>query len=365
MKKLLLILSLFCCCACTNKQPQSQSTTYTLPIDSTTQEWAQLTNVEYIPLETTDASLIAGIHKLIYHNGTFYVFDMTGQKVLMFDQQGKFLKSIHKVGQGPGEYTNPYDMDVDENGNVYLADIDSHKILVYKNGDENDFQAIDPGVSFLFLAVKGNAIYLSNIYQDGEMKTNLAVYDCQEKRLTTLKENTFPEGNSIPLSSHYLFRSGKEVLFHERFLPTIYRLEKDGTVSPYLQLESNQFPDKEEITAWAKSNPQEQLMKRFQYIGDLSGCYETDKYILLSDLSRYMLFNKETQQLYSSKQRPKALKILSRKILASTEKQFISFLMPDDEIFQNTLKKMSEEEKKQLEEVSEDSNPVLVLFGFE
>lgn len=365
MKDLILTLSLFCCFACTNKQPQSQSAAYTLPIDSTTQEWAQLTNIEYIPLETTDASLIADIFKLIYHNNTFYVFDMMGKKVLMFNRQGKFLKSIHKVGQGPGEYTNPYDMDVDDNGNIYVSDLDSHQILVYRNGNENDFQTINPGVQFLFFAVKGEAVYLSNVYQESEMKTDLAVYTPKNQRLSVLKENTFPEGNGIPLSSHYLFRSGKEVLFHERFLPTIYRLEEDGTASPYLQLESNQFPDKEEITAWAKSNPQEQLMKRLQYIGDLSGCYETDKYILLSDFSRYMLFNKETQQLYSSKQRPKPLKILSRKIFASTGEQFISFLMPDDEIFQKTLERMSEEKKKQLEEVSEDSNPVLVLFGFE
>lgn len=364
MRKIALVLSLFCCLAC-SRQPQSQQQTiYTLPVDSTTQEWAPLKSLEYIPLETTDASLIAGITKLIYHNDTFYILDMTAKKVLLFSRKGKFLKSIHKVGQGPGEYTNPCDIDVDEKGNVYLSDIDSHRILVYEHGDENKCQTINPDVPFLFFAVKGESIYLSNLYQEGEMKTNLAVYNRKEQQLTVLKENTLPEGNNIPLSSPYFFRSGKEVFFHERFLPTIYQLEEDGTASLYIHLESEQFPDKEEIAAWAKGNPQKQFMKRRQYLSDFSSCYETDEYLFLSDFSRYMLFNKKTRQLQSSNQRPKPLAMLSRKILATTGKQFISFWASSDESFRNALEGMTAEEKARFKEVSEESNPILVLFGF-
>jgi hypothetical protein len=77
-----------------------------------------LTNMRYIPLETTDTALIAYTKEVISTNDYFFVRD---KHLYMFDKQGNFLRKISKQGQGPGEYTELNDCDVDDK-HVYLFD---------------------------------------------------------------------------------------------------------------------------------------------------------------------------------------------------------------------------------------------------
>ena len=50
----------------------------------------------------------------------------------LFTIDGKFLTSIGAIGRGPGEYTNIYDMVLDEkNDRIYLLPWSAQNILVY------------------------------------------------------------------------------------------------------------------------------------------------------------------------------------------------------------------------------------------
>lgn len=159
---LTMLLAVFCF-SC-NEKPESPQMAYSMNLDSALQVLPEVTEVEYIPLATNDASLIGDVDKVLYRGDTFYILDKQGKKVLLFDRQGNFLKSIHKVGQGPGEYTEPCDMDVDAAGNIYLSDWTTQSIIVYKKGDENDHQVLRIGEMFLDFAVVNNSIYLGLIY---------------------------------------------------------------------------------------------------------------------------------------------------------------------------------------------------------
>lgn len=367
MKYLSESVLLLCCMvlsSCT-KQVQKQQMGYDIPFDSVTSEWPATTSIEYIPLETNDSSLIGKISKIIFCNDRFYIFDQVGKKVVLFNRKGEFLKSIHKVGQGPGEYTDPYDMDVDDEGNVYLSDIVSQNIIVYRNGDECDYETIHVGEYFLEFAVKGNTFFLGTVYRDGLPVANLAAYDRKTKQVTLLKENQLPEGNALPLAAHYLYRSNGNVFFQERFRPIIYRLQENGDTLAVAQLETSRVPNREEIAAWAACSPMEQMQKRLYYFSDVA-YYENDSYVFLTSMGTKVLFNKNNLKTYCTKGVPDYAKILGKPVCATCGDRFISYIAPGDEYWQEHFPAMEEgEQKEKISRLSEEDNPVLALFGFE
>lgn len=70
--------------------------------------------IEIIPLETNDTCLIGDIDKLILHDSLFYLLDTKQNSVSIFNQEGKFIQNIKRIGRGPGEYLYVYDFTINE-----------------------------------------------------------------------------------------------------------------------------------------------------------------------------------------------------------------------------------------------------------
>lgn len=56
-------------------------------------------------METNDSSLINDMTKIIHRNNHFYILDRETKRIVVFDDNGKFLEEINKLGIGPGEYS--------------------------------------------------------------------------------------------------------------------------------------------------------------------------------------------------------------------------------------------------------------------
>lgn len=63
--------------------------------------------IEYIPLETTDSCLISNVTALIMDDEFIFVQNGKTDQNFLFTRQGKFVREVGKVGEGPGEYP-PY-----------------------------------------------------------------------------------------------------------------------------------------------------------------------------------------------------------------------------------------------------------------
>lgn len=86
-----------------------------------------LSHFDLIPLETNDSCLISDIDVIKKRNNRYYI--QSGRKSLhVFDENGKFLRKIGSIGEGPGEYSILSDFDVDKEC-VYLLAL--HKLYVY------------------------------------------------------------------------------------------------------------------------------------------------------------------------------------------------------------------------------------------
>ena len=89
-------------------------------------------SIEYIPLETSDKSLIANLLRPHLIDGTFYIIDNKWEDIKRFSRDGKFLGSVGGLGRAKGEFTtaNPFNFYVD-NETRYPHIFDNTKLIEF------------------------------------------------------------------------------------------------------------------------------------------------------------------------------------------------------------------------------------------
>ncbi|MBN1145202.1 MAG: 6-bladed beta-propeller [Bacteroidales bacterium] len=96
-------------------------------------------SISYIKLETTNKCLIRNIQQIFIDDGLVFVMD-NGDRLLVFNHDGKFLNQIGNQGKGPGEYSYISSFSVDTlHDMVYIHE--GRRILSYNyKGEYNSFQ---------------------------------------------------------------------------------------------------------------------------------------------------------------------------------------------------------------------------------
>jgi hypothetical protein len=91
-------------------------------------------NINYIPLETKEYSLIPDIREIKFDTGFFLIKYFN--TILKFQTDGSFISKIGTEGRGPGEFLVAHDIDVDKRNHcIYLVDGWARKFYVYsENG---------------------------------------------------------------------------------------------------------------------------------------------------------------------------------------------------------------------------------------
>lgn len=112
------------------------------------------TGVRIVPLETNAQSLIKNIEKIVLKDGKYYINDAKA-RLMVFDVDGKYIRSISGIGGGPGEYASIQDFDVDARRNT-IAVVDLGKIHFYTlDGAYQYTIRIDGGARNIFLLPDG------------------------------------------------------------------------------------------------------------------------------------------------------------------------------------------------------------------
>lgn len=367
MRKILLFFLLMTLASC-KQGSQIVYSEYTIQIDSLSESFPAFSKLTYVPLETTESSLIYEIDKILYLNHTIYIFDKENKKILLFNDKGKFLNAICQVGQGPGEYVYPSDMDVDEFGNVYVLDFSSKRIIKYKKGNEKDFELLNIGEYVMDFAVMGGTVFLGRGVKNGKFTINLASWNRDDNVFRIIDEDEAVEGNKISYSSaHYFFRSGNEINYYARFHPTIYQLSCD-TLKEYISFYSERNPTPDMVKELSRKSIPEQL--DVDYIRDVSACFETDDYIFITFQALppvYSLIHKNTGKSYHI-HGFQGNNTLGMGAFASTGKEFISYCIPTQENKEkiiSIIQNMTTEEQNIFQNLKEEDNPILIFFKFD
>jgi len=188
-----------------------------------------------IRLETLDSCIIGNIDQLEIVNDTIYIRDqyMT-RNICMFDMNGKFVRKIGKMGQGPLEYIEPSDMHVTANA-IIVYDQWQHKLIKYRhNGfyvSENilpfmctQIMELDNG-EFVFLGINADNFHLPQILNYKFWKTD-ASFRVNKVGLYC-KHNVFPTSYD-----NKLFRNSIGEYYYDYVSDTVFFFDSVGNMFP-------------------------------------------------------------------------------------------------------------------------------------
>jgi len=215
--------------------------------------------VKTVVLETNKDVLIGNINSMQIYNDSIFILDSRSARGLfLFNKNGKFLRRIGNIGQGPGEYIEPSDFTLDKKHKfIYILDSRYQKILKYdiKSGNYINSLTISNSKysSFHIQFVNGK------LYADS-FKYPYTLQDCmlQEINLTTgerekkwLSTSTYHKNfTEIQFLGRDVFYDKGLVTpkFIQTFMDTVMSINKQGDVIPYLTIKSKDLLTKSDLS---------------------------------------------------------------------------------------------------------------------
>jgi len=88
-------------------------------------------DIEFVPLEMTDESIVGGVTKIKFYKNYMIFWDGQTRSIFIFDDKGKYIRKISRVGKGPGEYSGINDFCVHPQTGMITIATDSRKIITY------------------------------------------------------------------------------------------------------------------------------------------------------------------------------------------------------------------------------------------
>jgi hypothetical protein len=237
MKKIhyILVLSCFLLFSCHNKRRPVQSID-NVPVQDI--KWKSqkdfeikdlIKDIQYIQIENKTECLFSEINKLIIENDRIYILDMYGTKsLLVFDITGKFLHKIGSVGVGPGEYTHYINFDVHDNI-VYVNDISKNKILIFDESGKY-IKSVNSSFSFSDFYILEQKKYLLSLYKEDNNNNDKIIVTNDFKKSETAyfsfsKDSKDNKGNP---RSFQPFQ--KKIAYMYPVSDTLYILNEQGNV---------------------------------------------------------------------------------------------------------------------------------------
>lgn len=365
MKNLVLLLFpfvLLCMVACQSQSSKIDDNPIQIDWDNTSVSDFDVENVEYIPLETTDNSLLGSVGKVLFRNNCFYVLDKMSGGVYVFDRKGKFLSSIVKPGEGPDEYIELMDMDVDRKGNVYIADNARMVIQKYRFPEWKLDETFDVGKHYWeFCCLDEDCFLLKDVFGKDGMDMKLAHFDGKSHEVTPLVDAAFPSVNELDVmkcSRFNLYRSGEQLYYYERFTPNIYLISDKGELTRRYTIASSNYISESDLKGLQRE-PRKFLMEK-TYIKDVIGLFESEKYFVcmpfIAPSGICLVVSKSDvsdARRIDLSQKPEFLG--ASLVEGVVECKFFSLL--------NTPNEKALENDSKLKDLREDANPVLMLFS--
>ena len=193
-------------------------------------------NFEYIKLETKDECLTAT--RLACYSNDQYLITIDREKILLFDRKdGKFIREIGHMGNGPGEFSRTYNvMPFNEGKNLVYAGRNNNRYGYSLNGQLKDTLSIPDLVSEI-----GNindnifAAFLPD-YQGGE-KNKIIIFNDKDSII-----KTFPNYLSAPKTdaffawnpNSWFYTVNNQLNCYQLFNDTIFNVYTNSITPRYI-----------------------------------------------------------------------------------------------------------------------------------
>jgi hypothetical protein len=325
-----------------------------------------------VKLETTAESIISQINRLILFEGKYYIFDMNSKSVFTFNESGKFISRIKRVGKGPGEYLQISDFTIDTKNKQIILLCDIPNCLIYYDLNGNFLKQIKNNEYFRYITSNDNYFHFVNLlikYGDKYITT-------QKEELTTkfLPIEKFVQNkdfysihpNIIKSSSTYIFKVYDNV---------VYQITENEVLPKY----QFNFGTKNFAENIASENDLQNILKLSMdrsLVCRINDFRECDNYLTFGTwpFSRIYIYNKleKTCKLFSKFYDPETGLYLSEMIGHDGNGNELIFSVDPSSFANNILEIKNKDEmaenktynefKSIAENVKDTDNPILMIY---
>lgn len=330
------------------------------------------TNVTYIPLETKTECLVSRIRgsiKATEHS--FYI--PCNQGVFQFTREGRFVRPIGKKGQGPGEYSGVYDLQVNEATNrLYI--LTNQKLLAYTlEGEYLSQIRFQHDTPWQFHVLNDTLLCTYYYNSSGQVKDCLSIYNTAGDSI-----HSFPQYDRFTLSGNmsYMFAGTDDrylssfdhmVYLKEYYNDTLFVVTPGELIPRYIltmgkytlpvEKRFERIPDKQKYFDETKSYMRPNVIETTNYVFIPAGSWGN------GDTGYLVLYDKATQSCFSTdKEIPNDIDT-GCDFTPYTHLTDNTLLAIKDasEICEQMEKNPSLKEHIILKQVKEDDNPVLMV----
>lgn len=205
----------------------------------------ELTSPLYIGSETEDQYFFTSLKEIrVDKKGRIYALDNKAARIQVYDTNGKYLKSIGEKGEGPGEFSIPYNFFLDEKGKIYVLDTVKRKITDFSNDWKYKKSiSLNAIVRGNFFVDKEENIFFNTLASEpsGIMKINFIKLDPKKDMKKKIMSDFFlkliidRKGRFFydhPYQQNYYFSplAGGNIVFIKSLESTIYYLSNGGEI---------------------------------------------------------------------------------------------------------------------------------------
>jgi sugar lactone lactonase YvrE len=113
-------------------------------------------------LETKDENVAFNLPSdvALDQDGNIYILDSGNHRIQKFSPDGRYLATLGRKGQGPGEFVYPESIDIDESGNILVSDPNNQRIQVLtpEGKEARTIRMIDEQPGIVRLAGSGRMV---------------------------------------------------------------------------------------------------------------------------------------------------------------------------------------------------------------
>ena len=241
-------------------------------------------DIRYIPLETSDSILIGGISNVMYERETIYILDYSG-KIHLFDETGKYRKSFLRQGRGPGEYSDPFSINVNpDNGDIFI--LDAWKGLLRYDNNFN-FLKMYPfpnnGITSPGIEIIGEELIAVSMASFIDFGYSLICYGRDTAKIMYKKESKpthDPYKRAVLKFLHYsIYMLGDQLRYYNSSKDSIFSLSQDFQDRALYYISLGKFKEPENISSEDYGSSEPKIITPLTY-------FESDRLLFMSFILR-------------------------------------------------------------------------------
>lgn len=190
----------------------------------------------------------------ISKEGNLFILDTKNNRVLVYDENLKFIKQIGGEGDKDGYFRTPLDLKMSHDGFLYVLDFDNARIQIFNGAGEFIRMFRVPHYTFTFTIDEEGNIYINSPDELG----SITKLDRNGNRLKTFGALVEQDRRKYTMNWAYLEYdySSKKIIASYQYFPIVQIYKVDGTLLKEFELDSKNVQELKnaEMPSWVGDN---------------------------------------------------------------------------------------------------------------